>query len=305
MTIALSIVIATRDRAESLARALRSIDAACAAGPQPTQVVVADNGSTDGTAALLEAWATAAPGRVHLRVEQPGKSRALNRALARADGDLLAFTDDDIEVCTHWTAAIVAFFGTHPAYAAAMGRVRPPPQVTDPAVLARLARYPGAVPLFDRGEEVCEAHDLYGCNMVLRREVLSQVGLFNEQLGPGASGLSEDLELTQRIRAAHLQIGYMPNAVVYHEVDPSRLTDAYYREFQRRLARSELVMHPERSYWRSLPKLFEAALSSVCWGVLGASNRRARAWERVNRHAAMLWWGWQQAHRQQLAKRDS
>jgi len=301
MTIALSILIASRNRADSLARALRSIDAACAAAAQPAQIVVVDNGSTDTTAEVLDAWAAAAPGRLRLRFEPPGKSRALNHALARADGTLLAFTDDDIEVNPGWATAIVAFFAAHPRYAAAMGRVLPPPRVTDHDLRAGLARYPGAVPLYDRGEGVCDAYDLYGCNMVIRRQVFAAVGRFNEHLGPGASGLSEDLDLARRIRAAHLQIGYMPAAVVYHEVDPRRLTAAYYHEFQRRLGRSDLLMHPEQSYWRSLPKLLEATVASAWWGVLGASSRRTRAWGRVIRHAATLSCGWQRAHAPQTA----
>ena len=287
-----SVVIATRNRASQLQRILDSVEAARGAVTADTEVVIVDNGSTDGTAALLEQWSAAGPGHIRVRVERPGKSRALNAALAIARGALLVFTDDDVEVPPDWLQVVMTFFAEHPHYAAAMGRVAVPPDIRDSETLARVRRYRGAVPLFDMGNAVCDAEDMYGCNMVVRRAVLEQVGMFNESLGPGASGLHDDIDLARRIRQAGMRIGYMPNAVVYHEVDLARLTDAYYRDFQVRLGRSGFEMDPNASYWRSVRRLLESAVVLVWWSVLGVSSRRTRAWGRVIRHADLIRWGW-------------
>jgi cellulose synthase/poly-beta-1,6-N-acetylglucosamine synthase-like glycosyltransferase len=256
------------------------------------EVVVADNGSTDDTAAVLKEWSVAGPCRVHVFAEEEGKARAMNVALAVARSSLLAFTDDDVCVSPTWIQSVVTFFKEHPHYDAAMGRVALPPDVTDPDVVQSVLRYHGVVPLFDMGEAPCDALDMYGANMAVRRQALDKVGPFDERLGCGASGASEDIDLARRLRRAQMRIGYMPRAVVYHEVDPDRLTDAYYYELQLRLARSTFEMDTNASHWRNGRRLLESVVALAWWSLLGVSNRRTRAWGRVLRHAYLVGRGW-------------
>src|SRR3974390_2270012 len=93
----LSVLIATRNRVHGITPCLNSIASAFTnAGSTDDEIVVVDNGSTDDTAAVLKAWANASGVRVKLLHEpRPGKSRALNCALRAAQGEILAFTDDD------------------------------------------------------------------------------------------------------------------------------------------------------------------------------------------------------------------
>lgn len=286
--LAISILIATRNRARRLARVLETIEAARVAAQVNVEVVVADNGSTDDTAAVLRQWSVAGPYRVHVFAEEEGKSRALNRALAVARSPLLAFTDDDVGVSPAWIQSVVTFFREHPHYDAAMGRVELPPDVTDPNLVHRVLRYSGVVPLFDMGEVPCDVPDMYGANMAVRRQALDKVGLFDERLGPGASGGCEDMDLARRLRQAQLRIGYMPGAVVCHEVDPDRLTDAYYRQLQLRLGRSSFEMNPNASRWRHGRRLLESLVALAWWSLLGVPIRRTRAWGRVLRHANLV-----------------
>jgi glycosyltransferase involved in cell wall biosynthesis len=90
----LSIIVATRNRAYAIAKCLHSIQAAISsAAPVDAEIVVVDNGSTDDTPAVLTEWATACPVPVQLLCEpKTGLSRAQNRALRAAHGELLAFT---------------------------------------------------------------------------------------------------------------------------------------------------------------------------------------------------------------------
>jgi len=64
--------------------------------PHLLRLVVVDDGSTDDTAAVISRFVTSHPGRVTL-IQQPnsGPSAAINRALAQADGDLVAVIDAD------------------------------------------------------------------------------------------------------------------------------------------------------------------------------------------------------------------
>ena len=55
-----------------------------------------------------------------------------------------------------------------------------------------------------------------GANMAFRREVFSRIGVFDERLGAGAAGCSEDSEFWYRILAAGMMVKYEPRAVVWH-----------------------------------------------------------------------------------------
>jgi glycosyltransferase involved in cell wall biosynthesis len=293
---ALSILIPTRNRAALLPRLLGTLDAAQAEAQVDLEIIIVDNGSTDGTAAVLDRWAAARPGRVRLFVEQPGRSRALNRALPVARAPLLAFTDDDVEVTPNWIRSLVAFFAAHPEYDAAMGRVCVPPDVADPVTLERVAHYPGTLPLFDAGDAVRDVPYMWGCNMAVRRRAVETVGPYDERLGVGASGLYEDAEFAERIRRAGMRIGYMPDVVVYHSVDPARLTRQWFREFNLRLARSRYIIDPPRHWRRNLLRCVDAAVSCAWWTVIGQRQRSLKAWARMIQHRELFRLRWNGAY---------
>lgn len=284
---ALSVLIASRDRASLLAALLHSLERARLASSAMLEVVVVDNGSTDGTAALLDEWVGGGPGRVRLPVAQPGKSRALNVALQVARANVLAFTDDDVEVAPTYVEEILAFCAAQPQFAAAIGRVLAPPNVTDPDVLRRLDWY-RTVSLFDHGDAVREESSLHGSNMVLRRATCERIGGFDERLGPGVTGGMEDQELGERIVRAGLRIGYMPRVVVYHSIDPTRLTPAYFRLFQQRQAISRFAMDPHGAWRRALPRLIESAAGFAWWSLRADPLRREHARGRMLRNAAIV-----------------
>jgi heptosyltransferase-3 len=287
-----SVLVATRNRAALLTRFLRSLDVAQAtAAADGIECLIVDNGSSDDTAALLARWEQSGPGRVRLSVEAPGKSRALNHALGRASAPLLVFTDDDVEVAPTFFTEILAFFAGHPEYDAAIGRVLAPPNALSPELAVLLERY-RTIALFDHGAAVRDEPTLHGSNMVLRRPAIDAVGGFNEQLGPGAAGGMEDQELGQRLTRSGRRIGYMPEVVVYHSIDPNRLTPDYFRQFQLVQARSRLAVDPHRAWRGAVPRLIESALGCAWWSVVGRVTRRERARGRMLRNAEILRLQW-------------
>lgn len=296
MGLAASVIIATRNRSALLARMLRSLDRALVAAGDGTEIIIVDNGSADNTAAVADEWVKRAPGRARIFVPEPGKAHALNRGLELARAPLVAFTDDDVEIRPDWLREILAFFSAHPHYSAAMGRVLLPPDMTDPDVRARVAYY-RTIPLFDSGDAVHHDRHLYGANMAVRHAVFDCVGLFNERLGPGASGLHEDGDLANRILAAGLHIGYMPNAVVYHAVEPDRLTFEYFRHLHLRDARSRFAMNPDGSWTRSLAHLVGATVVFSWWSFLRNSRQRMRARGQMICHGELLRLRWRAGRR--------
>jgi GT2 family glycosyltransferase len=280
-----SVCVSTRSRPILLSRLLDSLEVARAAAGVETEALIADNGSTDDTGAVLNAWAAGGPGRFTLRVEEPGKLRALNRILLLARGSILVFTDDDVEVAPDWLRSLHSFFVSQPQYDAAVGQVLRP-AITDPEVLTRLSLY-GTIAFFSADASVRDLKSLHGSNMALRRRVFDRVGMFNENLGPGAAGGLDDIELGNRVARAGFRIGYAPDAIVYHTVDPSRLTPEYRLQWELWQARSVVEMDRAHARRIVIPRLFEA-FGAYLGRTVVRSGRRHRSWYRVMRYAEIL-----------------
>ncbi len=231
-----TILICTRDRAELLGETLASLEALLDPG-EPYDIVVVDNGSTDGTRAVVEA--AAARSRVPLRyVHEPrgGLSVARNTGLAHATGDSIAFTDDDILVEPGWLAALARAFRDRPVDFLG-GRVGPRWGATRPAWLPAgqtRGEIWGAVALFDQGDREKPLGKPLGANMAFRRAPVVAAGGFREDLGRDKTSLKgqEVPELLERLRAAGGRGGwYVPDAVVQHWIPAERLTKRYFRRW--------------------------------------------------------------------------
>ena len=119
-----SVIIATRDRPEDLARCLATV---LACDHDSFEVIVVDQ--SDPTSPVLRDRRV-----THLSTSTRGKTAALNIGLAAARADLLAFTDDDCTVPSDWLQRVEALFADHPEVAvifrrAPPGRTRPDPGV--------------------------------------------------------------------------------------------------------------------------------------------------------------------------------
>ena len=99
-----SVIVSTRNRAGSLRATLDSLVQADRHGIA-AEIVVVDNGGFDHTEAVVASFASAIPLR-YLREEVTGKCHALNRAVAEAEGAILAVLDDDMTVERGWFQAV-------------------------------------------------------------------------------------------------------------------------------------------------------------------------------------------------------
>jgi len=288
----LTILIATRNRARSLSRALDTLDRAVAWVDVPVEIVVVDNGSIDDTPEILARWSARDPDRrLVLREDQPGKARALNAAWPRARGATLAFTDDDVEVPATWVGSALSFAEHRHEYSAATGPVTLPPSQRTADFIACVEWY-RTLPLFDLGPSERETKHLYGCNMVVRRAALAAVGGFDPRLGPGASGLHEDGDLARRLRAAGHRILYFPRLEMHHPADPQRLTWEFFCSLHRADARSRWVRDGNRGLRYALQHWFGAVAVWLFWSAVRNRNRQMRARGRLVSHSEYLrlWW---------------
>lgn len=237
-----SVLLATRNRAESLDRTLASLAAQEAPGIE-WEVLVADNGSTDDTRTVLERWT----GRLRLRhaIEPAaGKNRAVNRVLGMARGQLLLFTDDDVILATGWLAAHAAAASRWPDHVIFGGLIRPrfPPDppawaLRDPFVSVLFAAY-------DPGTAEGPTTQLpFGPNYALRAQCLGATG-FDEDVGPNGSeyAMGGETELLRRLARNGAQAVYVPDAVVEHVIRPEQLTERFALERARRFGRGLVRM---------------------------------------------------------------
>lgn len=215
-----TVIVCTRDRPDLLAGCLASL---LACDPAPNEILVVDNAPSDSrTRNLCEL----SPQVRYVVEPSPGLSRARNTGIATATGDILAFTDDDVEVEPSWIAGLRAGL-SHAGVASVTGPVVPKRLDSQAAFVFEFV-YGGLASSFsprrfNRGflnQPIGEAAPVWqigaGANMAFRRSAFAKVGTFDVRLGAGASGCSEDSELWHRLLAADLECRYEPAAVVHH-----------------------------------------------------------------------------------------
>ncbi len=223
---ATSVVIATRDRAESLRRCLASLDRM---DHHASEIIVVDNASAGrDTAELVHSLAAADPRIRYAREERPGLARAHNCAMHHVTMPLVAFTDDDVVVDPAWLGQLVDGFARHPNVGCVTGMIFPLELET--AAQDWLEHYAGfnkgfEPRLFDLERPSADPLFPYtagtfgsGANMAFRADVLRSMRGFEPGLGAGTEAKGgDDLAAFFDVIAAGHAIAYEPAAIVYHQ----------------------------------------------------------------------------------------
>lgn len=203
---AVSVVIATRNRAACLERCLTPL-----LGSPPSEVgeiVIVDDASSDETRVVVAA-AGRDPRVVARNAAGQGAAAARNVGLRAATGAIVAVTDDDCITPPGWAASLAARLHETQA-AAAGGRVVAAESVSLPARMSQ-AITNGFVRALNR--DARNAVFLTSNNVAYRAAALRAAGLFDESF-PGAGG--EERELHARLRARGERLVYAPDVVVTH-----------------------------------------------------------------------------------------
>jgi glycosyltransferase involved in cell wall biosynthesis len=193
-----SVVIPAHDAEATLGDQLAAL--ARQSAPVAYEVLVCDNGSRDGTAAVARSWATRAPVRVVDAAARRGPGAARNIGAAAADAPLLAFCDADDVVDDDWLAEIVAGLGEFDlvaggsGFALLNGHSLGRPDWQDP-----LFRTPQAPALVGASSS----------NLGIRAAMLERVGGFDELLHA-----AEDVDLCWRVQFAGGRVGARSTARV-------------------------------------------------------------------------------------------
>lgn len=212
VNIAVTIVVCTRNRGHKLRACLDSIALAIQNGRDSIETIIIDNGSTDDTRLIAQKWATSFPAPVQVLVEnRPGLAIARNTAIRNARGSLIVFTDDDCELSSDYFDKLSSNYSRDDVSVIRGGAVE---RGNFEDIDFTTKRDPKPSRLLDITNV---GGFVLGCNMIVPREALAQLGDFDERFGAGAIFRSgEDTDLICRAYLAEIPVEYVPDMVVFH-----------------------------------------------------------------------------------------
>src|SRR5215218_1355095 len=166
------------------------------------EVIVVNDGSSEACAEISRAH-----GATLIQTEHRGLGHARNKGIEAARGEIVAFLDDDAYPDSDWLYYVAALLRANGH--AGVGGPNIPPE-DDGFVAECVAAAPGGpihVLVTDR-----EAEHVPGCNMAFRKDVLEEVGCFDEQFETAG----DDVDLCWRLQKANRTLGFSAGAVVMH-----------------------------------------------------------------------------------------
>jgi glycosyltransferase involved in cell wall biosynthesis len=284
-----TVAVPVKDRREQM---LRCLDALLAQDHPSYEILVCDNGSTDGTA---EACAERARGAgVPVTVQSvPGVLGAVRNEAARlARTELVAYTDSDCLPSPGWLTAATRAIQADAGLGIVQGRTLPEVEVDQgwPATI-RVESFSG---LYE------------ACNLIVRREAIVNSAGFDEVVGH----FWEDTACGFAIRRKGWRAAFAPDALVYHDVT----YPGYWWHVKRTMRNANLGpvlrQYPEMRrdvlFWRVFPAERDARFVFAIAGLalarrqpaallltlpyLQAHSRRRERWvlPRVKGHAQQL-----------------
>ena len=209
----LSIVIATYNRYKDLVDCLDSI---IKMNYLPFEIIIVDSSSTDDTRKIKDSY----PIRF-VSIKEKSRERARNIGSSLAEGDIVAFLDDDVLAHPQWSKHLVETY-KHSQIGGVGGRVIPygaPENFYQKVIKVDVGK------IFKTGfvmgnydtllESPIEVDSLIGCNMSFRKGVMKKVGGFDENFSGNC--FRDDTDYCVRIRKQGYKLLYQPKALVWHK----------------------------------------------------------------------------------------
>jgi glucosyl-dolichyl phosphate glucuronosyltransferase len=219
----ISIIICTRNRAESLRQTIGSIGKCDIPPGMRAELLVVDNGSLDDTREAVEqADLKNMPVR-YLREPRAGKSYAYNLGIAEAQGEVLLFTDDDVRVPCEWVVRMATPLVTGGADAV-VGGIRIAASLERSWMTQQHRSWLAAFDGFKEYDRLGWRRAMIGANMGFARHVTKSVPAFDPELGPGQIGFGEEILFSGQLVEAGYRIEFAKGAEVEHHFDPRRLS---------------------------------------------------------------------------------
>lgn len=274
----ISVIIPTFERAYLLKETLLSLTTQTLPHKM-FEVLVIDNGSTDNTCEIVQAFSATLPNIRYFFEREPGLHAGRHRGLKEAKSDILTYADDDIEAFPTWLSSIAQAFDHSGVVMAGGNNIpkfieSPPEWLMDlwerPHKIGGKALPPLSILEINRPMSVFSPSYVWGCNFSIRRSTLLEAGGFHPDgmpqhlirfRGDGETHVSKYVTKTGQKCVFH------PDATVYHKVTPDRMTFGYFRKrgfnqgisdsysYLRNREQSSLLLHIFRRFYKLFSRL--------------------------------------------------
>ncbi len=294
----LAVIVCTRNRAALLDQTLASLRRQDVPASF-WEILVVDNGSTDGTREVVQSHQRVWSELAYLREPRAGLSRARNAGLLHTRAPLVAYLDDDVLLCPQWVQAITAPFllPHHPPLGCVGGEVIP---IFPEGVPAWQARWHQPLRLRADAGFLGDTQFPMGANFAFRRDALLAAGAFNLELGRCGERLfsGEDREAVHKVRALGYRCWFTPDAEVLHQMPAQRTEVRHLSRLAFDSARSRVQERRQQSQasWflasRSLghlPLLVCHALLTAVGFLCGSASLSGKGAVRCARSSGYLW----------------
>jgi len=245
----MSIVVGTLNRGEVLGR---SIDSLLAQDfPKDRyEIIVVDNGCTDGTEALVRARMASANNLHYVKEPKLGLSNARNKGIAASQFELVGFFDDDATAQTDWLTRLTAIFASDAGTGAAGGPIFVGWPTTRPDWMPTSCEgYFGHCYYGTERLELKFPQYPYGSNMVIRKEHLLTINGFSDKVGPKGGNMMSagEQDLFSRLYKIPIKVMYEPAAPVEHWVQAERVSRSWVlkRSFKHGFSNTRMISNTE------------------------------------------------------------
>jgi len=216
----LTVIIVTLDRPQCLRRCLRHLQQQTVAISQTIVVDGHPNGNSESVVHDFEGVTY-----IHNADGFGRMTASRNMGLEQANGDIVAYLDDDAYASREWAAQILLPY-SNPTIGAVGGQAlngTPGERITGGAV-GRITKWGEVTGNFSADVEgVIDVDHLMGCNMSFRRDLVVELGGFVELYPNGQCSTFEEVDLCMRIRKFGRRLKYNSRASVVHEGAPRRV----------------------------------------------------------------------------------
>lgn len=231
----ISVAVCTYNRSDVLPKCLESL-ADQSANNELFEVIIIDNNSTDDTKEIATNFCNKYNHFRYVFEKKQGLSHARNRAIIEANGEYLAYIDDDAIADKEWLEKIGSVIQNNKDIAAFGGQIYPWYNKEKPKWFKdEFATYSWGEQHFQLTEQNCP-FGLSGSNMIFNKDALTKYGSFSVEYGMNGDKIAfgEESCLFNKMLKNNENIQYFPEIFVYHLVSDKSysLKEAFKRSIQ-------------------------------------------------------------------------